>query len=564
MKKIRIGVRLKLGIVFASIVILLALSMGSYAYVTIKDKVYGFAQEKLKSDLQLGRKLIDTRYPGDWSIKQGQLYKGDTLMEGDLSIIDEIGNLTSDSVTIFRGNTRVATNVSIDGVRQVNTQAAPEVQEKVLRQGKTFLGEADVVGIRNLTAYEPILNSQNEVIGMWFVGVPVTPYEQMVNKFRNSLILFGIFGYLLTMSAAGMFSSKISKRILLVAEAMKKAEAGDLTTTVQLKVNDELGQLACSFNQMMANLQGLIHKIDEVGLQINSSAEELSAGAEEAAEAIGVMTKSLQEVTVNTMTQSNNVDKTATMVERMSEGVQQVARNSTQASTASLEAAGVAEEGGELIKQAVGQMTIIDKAVTDSALKVQSLGEKSLEIGQIVDVITSIAGQTNLLALNAAIEAARAGEQGRGFAVVAEEVRQLAEQSAEAAKRIAQLINEIQQETQIAVQAMNQGTIEVKNGLEAVSCAGKSFADIVQAIQKVNREIEAVSASNQEIAANSEEVARAAGGIRNLALNCYAGAREVSATAEKQLSATQQVANSAVALARISQDLKEAVQQFKI
>ena len=91
MKKIRIGVRLKLGIVFASIVILLALSMGSYAYVTIKDKVYGFAQEKLKSDLQLGRKLIDTRYPGDWSIKQGQLYKGDTLMEGDLSIIDEIG-----------------------------------------------------------------------------------------------------------------------------------------------------------------------------------------------------------------------------------------------------------------------------------------------------------------------------------------------------------------------------------------------------------------------------------------------------------------------------------------
>jgi methyl-accepting chemotaxis protein len=404
MKKIRIGVRLKLGIVFAAVVILLALSMGTYAYVTMKDKVIESAQEKLESDLQLGRKLLETRYPGDWSIKQGQLYKGDTLMEGDLSIIDEIGNLTSDSVTIFRGNTRVATNVSIDGVRQVNTQAAPQVQETVLRQGKTFLGEADVVGIRNLTAYEPILNSQNEVIGMWFVGVPVTPYEQMVDKFRNSLVLFGIFGYLLTMSAAGIFSSKISKRILLVAEAMKKAEAGDLTTTVQLKVNDELGQLACSFNQMMANLQGLIHKIDEVGLQINSSAEELSAGAEETAEAIGVMTNSLQEVTVNTMTQSNNVDKTATMVERMSEGVQQVARNSAQASTASLEAAGVAEEGGDLIKRAVGQMTVIDKTVTDSALKVQSLGEKSLEIGQIVDVITSIAGQTNLLALNAAID----------------------------------------------------------------------------------------------------------------------------------------------------------------
>jgi methyl-accepting chemotaxis protein len=345
---------------------------------------------------------------------------------------------------------------------------------------------------------------------------------------------------------------------------MQKAEGGDLTVTADLKVQDDLGQLANSFNQMMTNLQYLINKVSGVSQQINLSAEGLSTIAKCTAESIGVMTGSLQEVTVNTAQQSKNVDDTASMVEAMSQASQQVARNSELAATASLQATRIAAEGGELIRQAVSQMTIIDNTVNESAGKVQTLSDKSEEIGQIVDVITGIAGQTNLLALNAAIEAARAGEQGRGFAVVAEEVRKLAEQAEEAAKKIANLIYEIQGETQIAVQAMNKGTSEVKHGLEGVNRAGQAFAEIIQAVKDVTQQIEGMSAANQEMAANSEEVAQAAGGIRRLALNCSAGTQEVSATADKQLLAIRQVAKSSSGLAQASEELREAVEQFKI
>jgi methyl-accepting chemotaxis protein len=564
MEKIKFGVRLKLGLVFAIIVTLVAVGMGSYAYLTMKEKVIASAQEKLKSDLLMGMRLLEARYPGDWSIRQDHLYKGDALMEGDLDIIDEIGGLTLDSVTIFKGSTRVATNVVKDGVRQVNTQAAALVQEAVLRQGKDYIGEAEVVGVRNLTFYQPIYNAQHEVIGMWFVGVSVTPYEEMANHFRNNLILYGILGYLLAMTGAGLFANQLSRRIKTVAEAMQKAEGGDLTVTADLKVQDDLGQLANSFNQMMTNLQYLINKVSGVSQQINLSAEGLSTIAKCTAESIGVMTGSLQEVTVNTAQQSKNVDDTASMVEAMSQASQQVARNSELAATASLQATRIAAEGGELIRQAVSQMTIIDNTVNESAGKVQTLSDKSEEIGQIVDVITGIAGQTNLLALNAAIEAARAGEQGRGFAVVAEEVRKLAEQAEEAAKKIANLIYEIQGETQIAVQAMNKGTSEVKHGLEGVNRAGQAFAEIIQAVKDVTQQIEGMSAANQEMAANSEEVAQAAGGIRRLALNCSAGTQEVSATADKQLLAIRQVAKSSSGLAQASEELREAVEQFKI
>lgn len=135
------------------------------------------------------------------------------------------------------------------------------------------------------------------------------------------------------------------------------------------------------------------------------------------------------------------------------------------------------------------------------------MGERSKEIGQIVDTISGIAGQTNLLALNAAIEAARAGEQGRGFAVVAEEVRKLAEQSQEAAKKIAELIGEIQGDTDKAVIAMNEGTREVKTGAEVVNVAGAAFREIAEMVTQVSGQVKEISAALQQMASGSRQVA---------------------------------------------------------
>jgi len=195
---------------------------------------------------------------------------------------------------------------------------------------------------------------------------------------------------------------------------------------------------------------------------------------------------------------------------------------------------------------------------------VAKLGERAKEIGQIVDTIAGIAGQTNLLALNAAIEAARAGEQGRGFAVVAEEVRKLAEQSQEAAGKIAELIGEIQGDTDKAVVAMNDGTREVKTGAEVVNAAGAAFREIVTLVSQVSVSVKEISAAVQEMAGGSQQIVGAVKKIDTLSKSSAAEAQSVSAAAEEQLASMEEIASSSQALAQLAQDLQAAVAKFRI
>ena len=195
---------------------------------------------------------------------------------------------------------------------------------------------------------------------------------------------------------------------------------------------------------------------------------------------------------------------------------------------------------------------------------VTELGERSKEIGQIVDTITGIAGQTNLLALNAAIEAARAGEQGRGFAVVAEEVRKLAEQSAVAAKQIAAMIGEIQQDTVRAVAAMEDGTREVKTGTAVVNNAGESFAQIAALVEKVSTQVGQIAVAIEKMAGNSSHVVAAMREIDQVSKHTAAETQTISAATEEQSASMEEMAASSQRLAQMAISLENAVKQFQI
>ena len=214
--------------------------------------------------------------------------------------------------------------------------------------------------------------------------------------------------------------------------------------------------------------------------------------------------------------------------------------------------------------KAVVQMAHIEQTVIASAQVVAKLGDRSKEIGQIVDTISGIAGQTNLLALNAAIEAARAGEQGRGFAVVAEEVRKLAEQSQEAAKQIATLIGEIQSETDQAVVAMNNGTREVKLGAEVVNASGQSFQEITGLVMQVSGQVKEISAAIEQMASGSQQIVESVKQIDELSKTASGEAQTVSAATEEQSASMEEIASSSQALANLAQNLRQAVSKFQI
>jgi methyl-accepting chemotaxis protein len=251
------------------------------------------------------------------------------------------------------------------------------------------------------------------------------------------------------------------------------------------------------------------------------------------------------------------------VINEMSTALQQLAGNTQQVSASSITATSTAVEGEQQIQKAINQINTINSTVNSTALVVQGLGAKSQEIGGIVDVITQIAEQTNLLALNAAIEAARAGEQGRGFAVVADEVRKLAEDSGEAAKRIAELIGVVQNEAQKAVEAMREGTTEVAAGMKAIAEAGDYFARIEQAIKTVNDQIQEMSAASEEIAASVDSTLQSMAETVAAAEQNAKAAKNMGQMAEKQMSEVKMINDAAERLNQLVLELEQTLDFFK-
>lgn len=230
----------------------------------------------------------------------------------------------------------------------------------------------------------------------------------------------------------------------------------------------------------------------------------------------------------------------------------------------STQGAATARGGDDSVRETIDQIEAIKKMTAAAADAIRGLGQRSDQIGRIVEVITAIASQTNLLALNAAIEAARAGEQGRGFVVVADEVRKLAEQAREAARQISVLIREIQEETDRAVAAMEDSIQEVDRGTQIAAQTGQTFTEIVRVVEETVHEIQELEILAAQSLHGAQEVVETVERIAGLSNAGAANAQEVSAAVQEQAQVAQQVADSAAALAKIAHELQVAAGRFTL
>jgi aerotaxis receptor len=327
----------------------------------------------------------------------------------------------------------------------------------------------------------------------------------------GGMILVGGFGFL-------VFAWLLIRAIVLpVRAATRAAQAiaqGDLRQSLPVAGHDEIGALIVQLTRMRDGLFEMTHTIRHDAGILQQAARELDVSAREAA--------NLAE------TQSSSSSSMAAAVEQMSVSVDQVSEHANEAQGVTLASGRASEQGGKVIMAAVDEMRSITTTVNESAEAIHAVESLSGEIAGIVNVIKEIADQTNLLALNAAIEAARAGEQGRGFAVVADEVRKLAERTAQSTQQIAEMIGRIQCGSSRAVKEMGASVIQVEKGMRVAREAGDSMSSIQAGSSQVLQSVEDIALALKEQGVATQEIAR---GVERIAQMCEASHANANRTA---------------------------------
>ena len=413
---------------------------------------------------------------------------------------------------------------------------------------------------KNVAYYEQIPELGWNVV----LSIPEKELYAPINKLLINIIILILITCVLVTLAISFFSKYITKNVKEVNELSHAIAEGDLTQVIEVRSANELGSMGNNLNKMTNNLRGLVEKVTGSLEQVVATSEELTASSEQTQQSAEQVSLAIQQVAFGSAEQVTITNDTTKIAEEIFTGMEQISNNIQTVTNTSLEASKRAEKGNDVVYSAIQQMTNISDKVSISSQAVSILGDKSKEIGSILSLITSIAGQTNLLALNAAIEAARAGEQGKGFAVVADEVRKLAEQSASAAGNISSLINEIQNEIVNAVKAMDNGTLAVKDGINMVNQAGKSFGEILEDVNYIASQMQDVSAVTEEISAGTHNMLGAIENVAKISTKSSGNAENVVAASEEQTALMKEVANAAENLTDMAVELQTLMSNFRL
>jgi len=462
--------------------------------------------------------------------------------------LDWLKSISGVNVTIFKGDTRVMTTIlKDDGNRAVGTKLqGPEILAAVLQRGETVFAHNNILGVDYNSAYWPVKDANNKIVGMWFVGMPIDQLQRLEKTAISNSVWIGVGLLVFQLILSLVLGLKVSAPVRKITAYAQAIAGGDTEAQLEVHSRDDMGHLADSLRTMETNLRKLVLEASEKADEARKMGEEAKAAMEDARAAQAMAEQAKREGMMSAAAQIENVveqlnasindiaeqvestggaldhaasrlAETATAMEEMNSTVLEVAKNAGGASDISNAAKHKAEVGSEIVSRAVTGIQEVQRQ--SQALKegMTQLDDHAKAINQIMGVISDIADQTNLLALNAAIEAARAGDAGRGFAVVADEVRKLAEKTMSSTTDVGNAIAAIQQSAGQSIQQVEKAVDNVAAATDYSNKSGEALKEIVGMVDQTADEVRAIAAASEQQSATSEEINRSIADVNHIA-----------------------------------------------
>jgi methyl-accepting chemotaxis protein len=557
-----------------SIVFILVLSIIiAFGYNQARTSMEAIGEEsllvKLNGDINAMETYVEAYY-GDLSFVDGLLVDetGESI-SGNFSMVDKMSEDTGNAVTVFAKDEddfiRVVTNIiDEDGNRAVGTylgQGSNAYDSMI--EGKLFIGDAAILGINYITAYDPIVDESGEVIGINFVGVPVDDLSDMIqndlNRLLSVFLIIGLVGIIISVLASVVISNQLVKPIKGTQVFAEILSSGDLTVEIDQKFSKnktEIGKLVRAFVAMKESIRNLLLSISELSLSTNEKVKSLLSVTHKTTFAAEQVSTTVSEIAKGATEQAENTEHGTLEVSKLGDAIDSNHQRTTGVMEKSRGIMILSEQGLKNIKNLshiTDEVKVSQEALRQGIKETSSSAEK---ISEATNIIAAISDQTNLLALNAAIEAARAGEAGRGFAVVADEIRKLAEQSQQSTLVISDVIEELKSNSDKSVSITNDSFEALEKQINSVKETERQFVDIYKSLESFVTTLEQITVSSDEMNTMKDRVLE-------IMENLSAIAEENAAATQEVIATVYEITSAVSTINTITSDLKESADELE-